>query len=387
MYGPSWIHDAPNIRWLGSGAVAVFVEQFTVTSLWRLGLAAQYGSPSEWRHSGDETHHYTADERMASGDSQNEDRNQPGRKLGPSRSDFVSFYIIEEERGKMHGGRYRYQHEAGQPIWTYGAYSEIWTCSDGRRVPGVGGTRPRYLLVGLEISNCDRDEPERDEHRSTGALEPNGDLLQMLRKVYREGTPQSGFVDPPNVWVEKDRQLFVAMLFVDDRDEVQALCSSVIRGERRLSELNREQGPRVEDVLERALGAIPQAYEKKHEALLKFSLASRAVIARVLEPALNEEAKSHPQNTYEDKKALAKWINAQLRSLGLAIQDPKTGKPCHLVGSPGNRPGIGRFMLNITDESGRLVHSVTSVTLPHLQLIPDDLSRAPYGERSERARR
>ena len=109
-------------------------------------------------------------------------------------------------------------------------------------------------------------------------------------------------------------------------------------------------------------------------------------MAAALEAAINAEAKLHPQETYEDKKALAKWVNAELRAFGLAIKNPDGGKPCFIMGNPGGKPGFGRFLFEYTDDSGKRHHPLTSVTLPHLELVPEDLTRASYVHRSERSR-
>ena len=105
---------------------------------------------------------------------------------------------------------------------------------------------------------------------------------------------------------------------------------------------------------------------------------ARKEAARVLQPAINDRAAEMPHEKYEDKKRLAKWVNAELRRMGLAIRCPRTGIPCYLMGNPGGQPGFGRFLLEYTDEEGKRRHPLTSVTLPHLDLMPDDLSRASY---------
>lgn len=137
--------------------------------------------------------------------------------------------------------------------------------------------------------------------------------------------------------------------------------------------------------LRHALAATPDEYRSRHKALAAASVTFRLELARALEPALNAAAAAMPQESYEDKKALARWLNAELRTLGLALRDEVTGRPCLLVGDPGNRPGLGRFVLDYLDD-GRRVHAWTSVTLPPLRIMPDDLSRAPYGSRSPRSR-
>ncbi|MFO0858350.1 MAG: hypothetical protein U0640_13460 [Phycisphaerales bacterium] len=113
---------------------------------------------------------------------------------------------------------------------------------------------------------------------------------------------------------------------------------------------------------------------------------TRQDLARQLAPALQKEALSRPHETYDQKKSLAKWINGELRRYGLAIRCPRTGQPSLLLANAGGVAGIGRFHIEHTDSAGKRHRSVTSVTLPPLDLMTDDLSRAPYGERSERSR-
>ncbi len=104
----------------------------------------------------------------------------------------------------------------------------------------------------------------------------------------------------------------------------------------------------------------------------------REAVGRVLEPALNAEAQQRPRHTYEEKKELAKWINGELRRFGLALKGPRTDRPCLLMGNPGGRPGFGRFVLEYTDEAGKRHHPLTSVELPGLTLMLDDLTRSSY---------
>jgi len=114
---------------------------------------------------------------------------------------------------------------------------------------------------------------------------------------------------------------------------------------------------------------------------------TRNAICVVLSAALNEEASARPHSTYEEKKELSRWINAELRQFGLALKCDRTDRPCLLMGNPGGRPGIGRFVFEYTDDTGKRHHPLTSVELPGLMLMPDDLTRSSYGERkADRAR-
>jgi hypothetical protein len=98
-----------------------------------------------------------------------------------------------------------------------------------------------------------------------------------------------------------------------------------------------EKLAKLRAVVQAVAESLPTDYQERQRGLLKASDVVRQEIAAALEKSLNEEARRHPHETYDDKKALAKWVNAELRVLGLAIKDPNTGNACHLVGSPGNR--------------------------------------------------
>jgi hypothetical protein len=142
----------------------------------------------------------------------------------------------------------------------------------------------------------------------------------------------------------------------------------------------------VKAVIAKAVEGVKDDYRSCREVLFSLHEASRHAFAVALKSPLNAAAAKMPQSTYEEKKTLAKWVNAELRHLGLALRDPKTGKPCFLIGNAGNRPGSSRFLLDYVDDKGKRVRAHTSVTLPELELMPDDLSKAQYGERTQRSR-
>jgi hypothetical protein len=134
------------------------------------------------------------------------------------------------------------------------------------------------------------------------------------------------------------------------------------------------------------LRALPHEFPVRRAVMRELHEVARELIAREFEACLNEEARSLPQSTYEEKKALAKWVNAELRELGLALRCPKTRRPAILRGNTVGHSDAGRFHLEITDERGIRRRTVNSSTLPSLELCPDDLARAPYGERESRGR-
>lgn len=134
------------------------------------------------------------------------------------------------------------------------------------------------------------------------------------------------------------------------------------------------------------LADLPGDFAERRDALRELHLATRTAVAVAFEAVLNDEARARPQQAYDDKKALATWVNAELRELGLAIRCPRTDRPCRLMGNPGGKPGEGRFVLEFLDDAGRRQQPLTSVTLPHLALMPDDLRRASYADRHRPAR-
>ncbi len=144
----------------------------------------------------------------------------------------------------------------------------------------------------------------------------------------------------------------------------------------------------LRDTCKEIIRCVPHdSYGDVRERLAVMSDCVRGEIARILEPKLNEEAQRRPKSTYEEKKALAKWINAELRQFGLALKAPGVEKPCILLAHPGNDPAVGRFQFDYTDDRGVRRRVGHSVPLPTLTLTLDDMTRAPYGERSaERSR-
>jgi hypothetical protein len=191
-------------------------------------------------------------------------------------------------------------------------------------------------------------------------------LSDMLRK--REDTTRR-----PKGDVEAARESMAGM---DLRGHARIGMPKGTRGKSAMDEV-REFVRRVDQSVHGDFMARSDALEGTYDAV-------RGAIAEVLEPALNLEAAHRPHETYEQKKDLAKWVSAQLRRFGLAVQCPRTGKPCRFMANPGGQPGVGRFLLEYTDETGRRQHPFTSVALPQMSLMPDDLSRASYADQHRR---
>lgn len=102
-------------------------------------------------------------------------------------------------------------------------------------------------------------------------------------------------------------------------------------------------------------------------------------IAYVLEPVLNHELSRRPHNTLTEKQDLTRWANSQMRSLGVAVQCPKTGEPAILRAGVDGGEG-GRFQVELIDQSRGRSRTVSSSTLFPIQLMPHPERREPLVE-------
>lgn len=127
---------------------------------------------------------------------------------------------------------------------------------------------------------------------------------------------------------------------------------------------------RVEE-LGRWLNAADAAdYRAAREAAQRMRLILSQEIAARVEPSFNAEIAAMPQGTYDDKKALSKWINHELRELGLTVACPKTGLSVYLTGNTGNDRQVGRFLFHALQADGQRFASHSTAQLPWLRLIP-----------------
>jgi hypothetical protein len=86
---------------------------------------------------------------------------------------------------------------------------------------------------------------------------------------------------------------------------------------------------------------------------------------------LNEHARRMPGDTLEDKKNVAKYINGQLRQLGLALECPKTKCAATLTANPGHDPARGRYCISLVGSSNESRNTIQGLReLPPLHLIP-----------------
>lgn len=98
-------------------------------------------------------------------------------------------------------------------------------------------------------------------------------------------------------------------------------------------------------------------------------------VAQRIAPSLNQHLASAPQETLEEKQALAKKTNALLRELGLAIRDKTTHDVVYLQADPGHDPVRGRFQLRRSDDAPNFRRTRSAVDLS--TLLPLDLVASP----------
>jgi hypothetical protein len=121
---------------------------------------------------------------------------------------------------------------------------------------------------------------------------------------------------------------------------------------------------------------LPFEYAECYRALVELSHDFRQEVADVLQPRLNRQLQTMAQDTYEEKRLLASWVNNELHQIGLAIKCPKTGKPATLVADiRGGRTDSSRFRLDVRNDDGRHIRTVTVNQLPELELIEDEPRR------------
>ena len=146
--------------------------------------------------------------------------------------------------------------------------------------------------------------------------------------------------------------------------------------------------PTLEEKIKELTAGLPADYDGLSAALTEIHHAYRQNLADSLTPALTVKIQEKPHAGYEDKKELAKFVNAELRKYGLTIKCPKTGRPASLGADPGNHPAEGRFHLLTEAEDGKKVRTLNtpqlSTLLEGFELMPDDPDRKRWGKWADR---
>jgi hypothetical protein len=133
--------------------------------------------------------------------------------------------------------------------------------------------------------------------------------------------------------------------------------------------------------------SLPQSgseYDTIRDQVVGLSQVFRNEITDVIQKSLNDYVRSRmPHKTYEEKKAAAAWINAELLALGgFSLRCPKTGRPSLLRACPGRHPDVGRWRFEDVDNRGVIHNYSSSDELPELILLPE--SRRPGTQQSRK---
>jgi hypothetical protein len=132
---------------------------------------------------------------------------------------------------------------------------------------------------------------------------------------------------------------------------------------------------------------LPSEFGAFREEAVELERVFLQLIAERLQNQFNHFLRQIPHETLEQKRNLAKFANAELQRLGLAIRCPKTGRSALLVADGYGDEVGGRFTLKIQLECGRETHRTHSYELPVLQLMADDRTRSTRKERFQWAQR
>jgi hypothetical protein len=137
---------------------------------------------------------------------------------------------------------------------------------------------------------------------------------------------------------------------------------------------------RTRSLLDQLSDDYPAAATKAAE----LTLALRTAIADTLQSRLNSHIATMPNDSVEEKSALATWVNHELHELGLAIRCPSTGGTAILcVDARDEDDRRGRFRLSVRGHANRH-KTLTSANLFDLELMPDNPRREGADKLSRR---
>jgi hypothetical protein len=112
-----------------------------------------------------------------------------------------------------------------------------------------------------------------------------------------------------------------------------------------------------------------ETYDAIAKRLREAQTVLHAEIAHQVERPLNKELALMPHELLADKQALAKWLNAEMRALGIAVKCKKSNKPTFLRGAVGYDSVRGRFQLcNLNDRQSKYTWS--SIELVSFEFMP-----------------
>lgn len=140
------------------------------------------------------------------------------------------------------------------------------------------------------------------------------------------------------------------------------------------------------------ISVLPERYEDRVRALESLRHVLHEEFAQSLRPAFNHRLERVEQDDLSGAQLACTTLNADLRRLGLAIRCGKTGKPAILLAEARSESGdAARFRLQVRNDDGRFVKTLSSNAAPSVELMPDplreeSLARGPRSTGADRGR-
>ena len=135
------------------------------------------------------------------------------------------------------------------------------------------------------------------------------------------------------------------------------------------------------------LGDLPDGYVERYAKLKAVGRVFHDELAAALQPAVAADAQRLPGLDLAQRRGWASDRNEELRALHLAFRCPRTGRPAALiVDTKDADPSHMRYRFQVY-EGSRAVKTLTSTSLPQLEIVQDDLrveSLAHLGRRGGR---
>lgn len=140
------------------------------------------------------------------------------------------------------------------------------------------------------------------------------------------------------------------------------------------------------------LATVPQTADYTEQARIfeELSHGFRLEMASRLQSAMIAHIQAMPHDTHEEKRAIVKWANEELRRFDLAIKSPKSDRTATLNTDLGNHPEEGRFRLMSVGDGGKRETFSTpklSELLENLHLVEATPRREPLAEWHEKVGR
>jgi hypothetical protein len=151
-------------------------------------------------------------------------------------------------------------------------------------------------------------------------------------------------------------------------------------------ELTDDEKENIDGFAAKVRTMISGEYGEVRSRVVALHAAFHRELAAALAPMLNEHIAKMPQATLEEKRALATWLNAELRGLGLAIRFPGSNEPAILVADFKNSAhrDATRFRLHSRDVSHRKTRTAPMGVAPELELMADPPRRENFARLSTR---